>query len=88
MKKGPDFMEGLRKVEERHAVQRQAPEPEAPAAGRIPSRRGKVSIGHWVDPAVRRQLAQIALDRRNYEYELVNEALNLLFEKYGEPPIA
>ena len=28
------------------------------------SRVGKVSIGVWVDPAVRKQLAQIALDNR------------------------
>jgi hypothetical protein len=85
----PDFMDGLRKVDERHAVQRH-PKPEVPSepAGRAASRRGKVTITQWVDPAVRKQVAQLALDEGRDQYELVDEALNLLFEKYGKPPIA
>jgi hypothetical protein len=39
----------------------------------------KVSITQWVDPVVRKQIAQIALDEDRDQYELVNEALNLLF---------
>jgi hypothetical protein len=89
MSKQPDFMDGLRKVEERHAVQRH-PKPEAlpEQARRIPSRRGKVSITHWVDPAVRKQVAQLALDTDRHQADFMDEALNLLFEKYGKPPIA
>ncbi len=89
MSRQPDFMDGLRKVEERHAVQRNPkPKPPAETAPRTPSRRGKVSITHWVDPAVRKQVAQLALDTDRHQGEFIGEALNLLFEKYGKPPIA
>jgi hypothetical protein len=37
---------------------------------------------------VRKQVAQIHLDHDKTQAELVAEALNLLFEKYGKPPIA
>jgi hypothetical protein len=103
-KKAVDFMAGLRAVEEREGVQRRprpAPVPktatatsaaseDASSAGSLlqPSRRGKVAITHWVDPAVRKQVAQLALDHDKSQAELVSEALNLLFEKYGKSPIA
>lgn len=51
-------------------------------------REGKVSITQWVDPVVRKQIAQLSLDTDKDQYELVNEALNLLFERYGRSPIA
>ena len=51
-------------------------------------REGKVSITQWVDPVVRKQIAQISLDEDKDQYELINEALNLLFEKYGRSTIA
>jgi hypothetical protein len=103
-KKAVDFMAGLRAVEEREGVQRRprpAPAPKtatATSAGSVdassvgsllqPSRRGKVAITHWVDPAVRKQVAQLALDHDKSQAELVSEALNLLFEKYGKSSIA
>jgi hypothetical protein len=40
-----------------------------------------VSITQWVDPAVRKQVQQLALDRDKEQFELVK-----LFEKYGKPP--
>jgi hypothetical protein len=104
VKKAVDFMAGLRAVEEREGVQRRprpAPAPktatatsaaseDASSAGSPlqPSRRGKVAITHWVDPAVRKQVAQLALDHDKSQAELVSEALNLLFEKYGKSSIA
>lgn len=102
-KKGVDFMAGLRAVEEREGVQRHprpapAPQPAATSAapedassgGLLPqrSRLGKVAITQWLDPAVRKQLAQLALDHDKSQAELVAEALNLLFERYGKSPIA
>jgi hypothetical protein len=103
-KKAVDFMAGLRAVEEKEGVQRRrrpAPAPktatatsaaseDASSAGSLPqpSRRGKVAITHWVDPAVRKQVAQLALDHDKSQAELVSEALNLLFEKYGKSSIA
>jgi hypothetical protein len=101
-KKGVDFLAGLRAVEEREGVQRRprpATAPKAPAAAApedssasvlLPqrSRLGKVAITQWLDPAVRKQLAQLALDHDKSQAELVAEALNLLFERYGKSPIA
>ena len=103
-KKPVDFVAAMRSHEEREGVQRHpkpaavlapvsSPPPAAPAgapAGRTVqrSRIGKVSIGVWVDPAVRKQLAQLALDTDKDQSELMAEALNLLFERYGKPTIA
>jgi hypothetical protein len=100
-KPSSDFLSGLRAVKDEHAVIRpnelipsRAPSAvnaeEAPRVGvpRQKGREGKVSITQWVDPVVRKQIAQIALDEDKDQYELVNEALNLLFEKYGRSPIA
>jgi hypothetical protein len=98
-----DFMAGLRSMEARDAVRRhptavkppvtaQPASVQGPAAGvqapQQPSRRGKVAITQWVDPAVRKQLARLAIDMDSSQGALVAEALNLLFEKYGQPPIA
>jgi hypothetical protein len=96
-----DFMAGLRSIEDRDAVRRHPPaQPasappvvtkELPASLQIPhqlSRIGKVAITQWTDPAVRKQLARLALDQDSTQAELLAEALNLLFEKYGQPPIA
>jgi hypothetical protein len=95
-----DFLSGLRVVKDEHAVMRPtdvvpsrsstmtSEEPRRTGAPRQKGREGKVSITQWVDPVVRKQIAQIALDEDKDQYELVNEALNLLFEKYGRSPIA
>lgn len=100
-KPSSDFLSGLRAVKDEHAVIRpteatptRAPsiveigEPRRVGAPRQKGREGKVSITQWVDPLVRKQIAQIALDEDKDQYELVNEALNLLFEKHGRSPIA
>jgi hypothetical protein len=100
-KPSSDFLSGLRAVKGEHAVIRPAEvtqtathpviEAEPMRRGLAPrqkGREGKVSITQWVDPVVRKQIAQIALDEDKDQYELVNEALNLLFEKYGRSPIA
>jgi hypothetical protein len=99
-KKPLDFVSAMQTFESREGVQRHpkpapVPPPAAPAeiaapAGRTVqrSRIGKVSIGVWVDPAVRKQLAQLALDTDKDQADLIAEGLNLLFERYGKPPIA
>jgi hypothetical protein len=100
-KPSSDFLSGLRVVKDEHAVMRptnvipsrassamDSEEPRRVGAPRQKGREGKVSITQWVDPVVRKQVAQIALDEDKDQYELVNEALNLLFEKYGRSPIA
>ena len=93
-----DFLSGLRAVKDEHAVIRpiesQLPAPHGSTEdvrqtrARQKGREGKVSITQWVDPVVRKQIAQLALDVDRDQYELVNEALNLLFEKYGRSPVA
>jgi hypothetical protein len=52
------------------------------------SRLGKVSIGLWVDPAVRKQMQRLAIDLDKDQGDLIAEGLNLMFERYGQPPIA
>lgn len=98
-KKAAGFLAGLRGIEERQGVQRQATTPPLSvtppgaivpqsSASRQASREGRVAITQWVDPVVRKQLAGIALDTDKKQNVLVAEALNLLFELYGKPPIA
>jgi hypothetical protein len=100
-KPSSDFLSGLRVVKDEHAVIRpaeviqtathpaiDAEQARRGVAPRQKGREGKVSITQWVDPVVRKQIAQISLDEDKDQYELVNEALNLLFEKYGRSPIA
>lgn len=53
-----------------------------------PSREGKVTISGAYDPAVRHQLKQIALDNETTIQQLLCDALNDLFQKYGKPTIA
>ncbi len=58
------------------------------SGGVPPSRRGKVAISAYFDPAVRKQLAILAVKKDKSQAALVADALNMLFERYGEPPIA
>lgn len=53
-----------------------------------PSRDGTKAITAHADPAVSKQLRQLALDEDTSVQSLVHEALNLLFEKYGLVQIA
>lgn len=52
------------------------------------NRRGKVVISAYFDPAVRKQLAILAVEEERTQAALLAEALNLLFEKHGRSPIA
>jgi hypothetical protein len=53
-----------------------------------PSRKGKVAISAYFDPVVRQQLAILAVKQNKSQAALMAEALNLMFERYGEPTIA
>ena len=53
-----------------------------------PSRRGKKTVAGHFDPAVSRQLREIALAEDSSVQELLREALNDLFVKRGRSPIA
>lgn len=67
-----------------------ATEPVSPAAPSDlpPSRRGKKIISGYFDPAVARQLKQLALDHDMTVQTLLNEALNDLFVKHNKQPLA
>ncbi|MEH2373449.1 ribbon-helix-helix domain-containing protein [Nostoc sp.] len=59
-----------------------------PTSARPPSRQGKKAITGFFDPAVSRQLKQLALEQDSTVQALLAEALNKLFEEYGKKPIA
>lgn len=83
----PDFAAGLKSLKPQPT---HAPEPEEPArkSARAPSREGKVSIGAYFEPEVRKQFAILAVRQDTTQTALLAEAINLVFEKYGESPIA
>lgn len=58
------------------------------APNTAPSRRGKVVISAYFDTAVRQQFAILAVKQNKSQAALMADALNLLFEKFNEPPIA
>lgn len=87
------FAAGLHKIKD--VAGRPSPAPAEPqlnagqvAMARPPSRRGKVAVAAYFDPAVRKQLAILAVKEDRSQAALLAEAMNLLFERYGEPPIA
>lgn len=53
-----------------------------------PTREGKKAITGFFDPAVSKQLKEIALQHDTTLQALLKEALNGLFEKYGRSQIA
>lgn len=53
-----------------------------------PSRTGKKTIAGHFDPAVSRQLRQLALEEDSSVQELLRQAINDLFEKKGKPRLA
>ena len=58
-----------------------------PPATRPPSRQGKVIIAAYFDEGAQ-QFAILSVKQRCTQAALLAEALNLVFERYGEPPIA
>ena len=58
------------------------------SGGMAPSREGKKVIAGYFDPAVSRQLKQLALEEDSSLQDLLREALNDLFRKRGRSPIA
>jgi hypothetical protein len=58
------------------------------ASPQPPSRIGKKALIGYFDPAVSRQLKQLALDGDTTTQELLREALNDFFQKHKKPAIA
>ena len=71
------------------SVSGRAPRPEPLSYARgAPSRHGKKGVVIYVDPEVAKLLRRMALDRGRSLQSLGEEAINDLFQKYGEKPIA
>jgi hypothetical protein len=60
----------------------------APAAGEPASRRGKRVVTFHVSPEVKELFRTLAYQHRRPIRSFHIEALNLILEKYGQPPIA
>jgi len=79
----------LSKQAGRAAVNRPIAEQENPTRPSVPpSRQGKKTIAGHFDPAVSRQIREIALAEDSSVQELLREALNDFFIKRSRPPIA
>lgn len=59
-----------------------------PASPRSPGRAGKKTVAAHFDPAVSRQLKLLGVERDRTTQDLLREAINDLFSKYGKGPIA
>jgi len=67
----------------------ESPPPAAhPTTSRPPSRRDKRAITGYVSPKAFQQFQILRAERGRDVQQLVEEALNDLFQKYGKPPIA
>jgi uncharacterized membrane protein len=66
--------------------------PKAKAADRTstprPDRAGRAPLPFWATTAAKKQLRFLAAEHDTNQQALMTEALNLLFRKYGKPPIA
>jgi hypothetical protein len=69
-----------------------APPAEAPSrkppAGTQPGRAGKRPLIGYFSPECMKQFKQITLDRDTTQQDLLAEALNDIFQKYGKPTLA
>ena len=83
MAKTPDLGSAMEKANRPAA----ATEP-AEGIPRQPGRAGTVLIGGHFEPAVRKQLKGIAVEKETTVQNLLAEALNDLFAKNGKPEIA
>jgi len=64
------------------------PEPSQAEGGKRPDREGRVPMPFWTGIAAKRQLRMLAAEKDTTQQALMAEALNLLFERHGKPPIA
>ncbi len=84
MPQPPDLTEVMEKLGEQHLEDEES----QTQTGYIGSRQGKKMIGGYFEVEVSRQLKDIANQSDKTVQEMLREALNDLFEKYGKPPIA
>lgn len=66
----------------------QTPPPEITAPEKRPDRIGKRATLFQIPEAAKKQLAYMAIEYDTTQQALLTDALNMLFAKYGKPPIA
>jgi len=99
MKKPNPLMAGLQQFDRKGAAPPPAPAASAPVAANAPapstpraiktrSREGAVQIAAFFPEEVRAQLKVLAAEQRREVQDLMAEALNLIFVKYGKAEIA
>ena len=64
------------------------PEPEGKSLHARPSRKSTKHVGGYFDPAVSKQLRQIALEEDSSVQALLGEAIDMLFQSRRKPMIA
>ena len=62
--------------------------PTAQAGWKAPSRSGRTSITAFVDAQTHQQYRILSIEQRRSGQQLLIEAVNDLFRKYGKAPIA
>lgn len=82
-----DLADAMRRISKPTLTQVETPQPATTVStsNRSPSRRGRRVITAYVDPAVHRQLREIAFQHDVPIQALVEEALGDFFEKHGRP---
>ena len=85
---GHNYSRPVPKVTETTMVIAKVPDQRSARNAIVPSRIGKKPVTGFFEPAVSRQLKRLGLDHERTMQELIQEALNDLFRKYEQPPIA
>jgi len=89
--KKPSLAEAMKPIDTRAALSAPMAEPPAHRAAnghQQPGRAGKKPLIGYFSPECMKQVKQIGLDRDKTQQDLLAEALNDLFTKYGKPTIA
>ena len=74
---------GIFAAEPQHA----APPP-PPVTDARPDREGRKPMPFWTTEAAKKQLRMMAAEMDTSQQNLMTEALNMLFQRHGKPPIA
>ena len=85
---GHNYSRPVSKVPEATVASAHPPEQTSVKVVTVPSRIGKKPVTGFFEPSVSRQLKRLGLDHERTMQELIQEALNDLFRKYEQPPIA
>jgi hypothetical protein len=88
--KKPSLAAALQPLDTKASIPQPLVEPPVrkPPTGQQPGRVGKKPLIGYFSPECMKQFKQITLDRDTTQQDLLAEALNDLFQKYGKPTLA